>query len=92
MSKVCYPFKFNSSSLSVEDFNSFVSAQWALFDAVVPGHFSSFQSLIFKLSKLLGAIIIWEVAEKKKEEALLVSIEEQIRCMDDAIADDFLCS
>ena len=76
----------------MEDFNSFVSAQWALFDTEGPGHFSSFQSLIFELSKLWGAVIIWEVAEKKKEEALLVSIEEHIRGLDDAIADDFLCS
>ena len=80
--KVCYPFKFNSSWLAVEDFNSLITSQWDSLHSVVPAHYSPFQSLLFKLSKLHRVVSTWELDEKKKGEDTLCTIEDEIRTID----------
>ena len=78
LSKALYPFKFNPTWLSVVDFNSLVTTEWAKLKLEVPPHLSPIYALIFKLSKLRQIVRNWEIKVKKMEDESLLCIEHEI--------------
>lgn len=77
-----YPFKFNPSWLKNDDFNVLVKYQWGILQNEVLCHFSSMNSLLFKLDKLCSLVRSWEVDTNKKVDFALSSIEEAIHLVE----------
>ena len=89
--KYLYPFKFNPTWLSVDEFNFLGISEWTNLQQVVPSHFSPIYVLIFKLSKLRSIFREWEIIEKKKEDDTLCSIEDEICRMEVDLVMDYFC-